>query len=127
MSTDKTPFASLGALIQFRQAELNNKTNRQCALEAGMAESEWSNWKHDRSRKKGGCPTEPRRLTLEKIARGQELDFDTVAKIAGFKQRVRRGDEYAKVMDDLDSLPLSARRDVLFMIEQLARRYRNRP
>lgn len=50
----------------------------QCAERAGMVPSVWSRYETGESRRRDGAPSEPRRETLEQIAKGLNVPFADV-------------------------------------------------
>jgi transcriptional regulator with XRE-family HTH domain len=55
----------------------------ECAARAGMTAQSWSDWENDRSRRKGTGASTPTLPTLEKIARGLEVELVEVLHAAG--------------------------------------------
>lgn len=82
---------TFGQWIQRKQKELGLTTN-ECAERSGMKAPVWSNWANDRTRRKDGKPTEPRKDTIEAIARGLGLPFAEVAEAAGYTGASRSED-----------------------------------
>src|SRR5688500_16535952 len=65
-------------LGQWMRQRRGTMKSADCAKRAGMKPQAWSDWENDRTRRKDGTPVEPRRNTIERIAKGLNVPIEEV-------------------------------------------------
>ena len=95
-------------------------TAAECAERAGMLAPVWSNWENGRSRRRDGQPSQPRRETVEAVARALDVPISEALHAAYGNNEAADQDEWTLIYD---RVPPSRRAGFVRAVQTIADLY----